>query len=279
MAGNKLKKRPSRKKDIMNEVVSHFSNESGNCKKLSHKICWIRYFETGYLPFTPAELHRSLYQIIDSDGMRPRGKKLLSLRRKYGFTPNPDKTPNRPEEALERFIVATNRTHAFNQIPIGGKKESIDLLIKTEKHEAEFVELKAWTGNDSPLYALVESLKNLVEYRVILNNKIADVPVLDKVHLTVLAPRDYFNSFSLDMTDAEYQHRAEMAQELLKQIADEFDTTIAFKSLQLSSEKFKRHCALLYDCHKPSKKEQIFVDKDYSIPELKYDNWVTLVSS
>lgn len=279
MAGNNMKERPSRKKDIMNEVISHFSMESGKCKKLSHKICWMKYLETGYLPFTPDELHRALYRIIDTDGKRPRGQKLLHLHKKYGFTPNPDKTPNRPEEALERFIVTSNCDSAYNQVPIGGKKESIDLVFKINDREVEFVELKTWNGNDSPLYALVESLKNLVEYRIILNNDIATVPIFEKINLTILAPEDYFSSFCLDKHDDLFSRHVNMTRELLKQIANEFDTNIAFKALRLSSEEFQKHCCSLCDGQVPAPKEQIFVESDYCIPELTYDRWQILVSS
>lgn len=76
----------------------------------------------------------------------------------------PDKIPYRTEEALERLIVVSNGDNFYNQIPIGGGKESIDIGVKESESEFTFIELKPWGNQNSPLYALVESLKNLLEY-------------------------------------------------------------------------------------------------------------------
>jgi hypothetical protein len=106
--------------------------------------------------------------------------------------------PYRTEEALERFIVVSNGDNFFGQIPIGGGKESIDIGIKESDTKFVFVELKPWESQNSPLYAIIEILKNLVEYRVILERHLADVPRWSEVELVVLAPCQYYQKWKLD---------------------------------------------------------------------------------
>ncbi len=149
-------------KDILREVISRLhSHKNGYCR-ITHKQGWLGYLQDGDLVFTLQELHQTLRKVIDSDQMRPKGNKLFCLRRKYNFTIKADKAPYRTEEALERFIAVSNADNFYNQIPIGGGKESIDIGIKENDSKFTFVELKPWSSTNPPFYAVIESLKNLM---------------------------------------------------------------------------------------------------------------------
>ena len=147
-------------KGILKEVISHLQSNKAKYCRITHKRGWLEYLKDGDLVFTAQELHQTLRKVIDSDQMRPKGNKLFCLRRKYNFTIKADKAPYRTEEALERFIVVSNAENFYNQIPIGGGKESIDIGIKENDSKFTFVELKPWSSANPPLYALVENLKN-----------------------------------------------------------------------------------------------------------------------
>ena len=163
-------------KNILKEVIEHLHTRRTEYCRLKHKRGWLEYLDDGDLVFSPIELHETLRQIIDKKGKRPGGDKLFSLHRKTSFTVKEDKAPYRPEEALERFIIVSNSDNFYNQIPIGGRKESIDIGIKEDDSRFIFVELKPWRSSNSPLYAVVESLKNLIEYRIIHERKIKNIP-------------------------------------------------------------------------------------------------------
>lgn len=112
-------------------------------------------------------------------------------------------SPCRIEEALERVIVVAGDKQFINQIvlPDGGH---VDLITDIDKDgNATFVELKMWTNNsDTPLYALLESLKNYFLFNS-LNNK--NYPNIDNsfkekgikniTKLVILAPQEYFNIY------------------------------------------------------------------------------------
>ncbi len=91
------------------------------------------------------------------------------------------------EEALERFIVYANENFA-NQLNVSDARtrESIDLVeIGTNKKICKLIELKPWDTVNSPLYGLVELLKN---YYLLNNRK-------DVVELMLLAPKKYYQRY------------------------------------------------------------------------------------
>jgi len=114
-----------------------------------------------------------------------------------------DKNPYRTEEALERYVIVSNGDRFFNQVSVGGGKESIDIVIRHGTGSVEFVELKPLDSNDSPLYAIVEGLKNLTEYRVIVERQIKELERFWKVNISMLAPRgntiDFFFFWMIQM--------------------------------------------------------------------------------
>ena len=114
--------------------------------------------------------------------------------------------PYRIEEALERVLVAVNNDFK-NQIalPDGGHIDFV-MDINEDKKTATFVELKMWTNNsDSPLYALVECLKNYYLFK-----NLGDIPEcegmkknfekkykIEKIaKLIILAPKEYYDLYN-----------------------------------------------------------------------------------
>ena len=221
-------------KKILKEVVSRLrSHKNGYCR-ITHKRGWLGYLQDSDLVFTVKELHQTLREVIDTDQMRPKGNKLFHLHRKYSFTIKADKTPYRAEEALERFIVLSNPDNFYNQIPIGGRKESIDIGIKESDTKFTFVELKPWSSSNSPLYALVESLKNLIEYRIIHKRNIKDIPQFKDLDLMLLAPEKYYRDYKLIDNNGFYREdMIRVLEKTLKEIGSEFQTNISFKVLQI----------------------------------------------
>jgi len=120
----------------------------------------------------------------------------INLRQRFEFTivHKDNFSIWRNEEALERAIVAKNKEIYFNQINLKkGSKENID-LIKIDDKELTIYELKAENGKDTPLFALIELLKN---YYLFKNSQIDDERVINKtIKLSILAPKEYYDNFS-----------------------------------------------------------------------------------
>ena len=95
-------------KDILSTVIKRLGTQKTRHCRIKHKRGWLEYLEDGDLVFKPSELHNILRRVVDSEGNRPRGDKLLTLRKRTSFTARKNKAPYRPEEALERFIIVSN---------------------------------------------------------------------------------------------------------------------------------------------------------------------------
>ncbi|MBW1794849.1 MAG: hypothetical protein JRJ38_10530 [Deltaproteobacteria bacterium] len=191
-----------------------------------------------------------------------------------------DKTPYRTEEALERFIIVTNSGKFFNQIPIGGGKESIDIGIEETDSEFSFVELKPWNSSNSPMYAIVESLKNLTEYRVILEKKIKDIRVFDKINLIILAPWSYYEAYGLISSSGIcHTDKISILRKTLDELSSEFGTNICLMALQLDHDSFNDACRRICDRERITEQKEIGISGKDAIPELKRDRWELLVSS
>lgn len=267
-------------KDILNEVIAHLHTKRTNYCRLKHKRGWLEYLDDGDLVFSPIELQETLRQIIDKKGKRPRGERLFSLRRKTSFTIKRDKTPYRPEEALERFIVVSNPSNFYNQVPIGGGKESIDIGIKEDDSKFIFVELKPWRSSNSPLYAIVESLKNLIEYRIIHEREIKNIPRYKGVDLYVLAPEEYYQSYRLIDEQGTYlKDKLSILKGTLNSISSEFQASISLMALQQDIESFLTVCKKLFEKNKLTGQSTVSVSERDSIPSLARDKWNLLVSS
>lgn len=267
-------------KGILKEVISHLQSNKAKYCRITHKRGWLEYLKDGDLVFTAQELHQTLRKIIDSDHMRPKGNKLFCLRRKYNFTMKADKSPYRTEEALERFIAISNEGNFYNQIPIGGGKESIDIGIKENDSKFIFVELKPWSSANSPLYALVESLKNLIEYRIIHERKIKDIRQFKELDLIILAPKKYYQTYNL--IDNKGLYREDIIRTLektLKELSSEFQTNVSFMVLELEKSSFLNICRKMYDDKKVKGQDSIHLSKTDAIPILIMNNWKLLATS
>lgn len=264
-------------KDILKNVISELKSEKVGYCRIKHKKGWLGFLDDGDLFFKPSELHQILRQVINA--FPPNGAKLLYQRNRYNFTVTDEKKAYRPEEALERFITASNPDNYFNQIPIGGKKESIDIGIEENKSRFIFVELKPWSSTNSPLFAIVESLKNLIEYRIIHENKIKhheNCKHYDEVNLIILAPQSYYSAYGLiDKSE----DKIKIFKKALNDLSYEFHTNITLMALTLKEEDFFDKCRRICEAQNIDKQQSITISKSDAIPELARDQWKLLVSS
>jgi len=278
-----------KEKDIMEQIFTRFDPTIKDYSLFRKKKGWLNYLrEDMELPFKPESLKNLLFELLAKKENSPRGKKLFMLRQRYEFTAHPDRTPCRPEEALERFIVVSNKGDFFDQIPIRGGKGSIDIGIKEGDAKFIFVELKSWKSSDSPLYAVLESLKNLVLYRIISENKdkfpsYAAVPIFNDVELVILAPEAYYAKYRLtSQPEPESRRNRAKVRELLNKIAYVFGAKISFMSIQLSEDKFLAYCKRAFDKKNrigPKKLPVVTLDGSICAPELKKDQWQLVVAS
>jgi len=255
------------------------TEKNGFCK-ITHKKGWLEFLEDGDLVFTPQELHAVLRTIISINDNRPRGEKLFHLRRKGGFTLKENKEPYRPEEALERFIVYSNESTFYNQVPIGGGKESIDIGIAENSSKFVFVEMKPWNSNNSPLYAIVESLKNLTEYRIIHQKNIKEIPLFKDIELCILAPTAYYQKYGLvDDSGSLKKNRILHFQSLLNSMGTEFKSKICVMSIDIAYDYFKNMCSDIYDKYKLNGQNIAIINYSDARIELDRKKWKLIAES
>jgi hypothetical protein len=252
----------------MERIIEDLNTKKNGYCRIRHKRGWLGYLKDGDTVFTPKELKATIEEVIDNNP--PKGEKLFDLDycKKEGrrsFTMLKTKKPGRPEEALERFIVISNDDDKFyNQIPVGGGKESIDIGIKDES-KFIFIELKPWDRGNSPMYAIIESLKNLMEYQKIKKK----IKRFKERELMILAPSDYYESYKLTNDE-----NLSKLKKTLTKISEEFKTPITFMELIIEKDSFFKKCRELYKG--PGK---VTVSKQNAINGLARDQWKLLVSS
>ena len=223
-------------KRFLNEIITKLTNDLGikkNPKKnnndllrVSTKSFW------NELPEHIEDVEKFAKKIIDV--VNPLNSKCL-FRDDYSDTTDKNERtevtfterdndiylPHRMEEALERVIKIASDNSKLNQIvmPDGGHIDLIDDIDK--KGNATFVELKMWANeNDTPLYALLESLKNYYLFndvrfsktRELFNNK-----GIEKItKLVILAPQQYYDNFKTEKNKS-----YDILKELIKAIEKE----------------------------------------------------------
>jgi hypothetical protein len=261
-----------RKKNVIKKVIADLKPEKDGYCRVTHKKGWLGFLEDGDLAFKPAELRRVLQRIIKENP--PRGEKLFCLRRRDIFTVTNEKQPYRPEEALERFIVASNGNNSYDQIPIGGGKESVDIGIQVSDEKFIFVELKPWRSTNTPLYAIVESLKNLMEYRYILENGINDIPSFEEVDLVVLAPQSYYIDYRLKENGG-----LQNLKRALNDLSVEFNANISLMALRVKKERVFDQCRQICKERNINGQQRIQISHADKIPELARDQWKLLLAS
>lgn len=259
-------------KDILNRVISRLNSKKNGYCMIMHKRGWLDYLLDGDPVFRPVELHSILRAVIDCDAGKPRGTRLFSLRKTLFFKMMPNGTPYRTEEALERFIIVSNGDNFFNQISIGGGKESIDIGFAESDSKFIFVELKPWESQNSPLYALVESLKNLISYRIILERNLADIPRFQEIELMVLAPFQYYQKYGLDV-----DHNIGIMQKTLGDVSTEFHARISFMALDFEKTAFQGTCRAICKRQGLNGEGGMDISKELPVPALSRRNWKSIV--
>lgn len=264
---------------IMKSIVFDLrAMKDGYCQ-LTHKRAWLNYLAHGQLAFDPTDLRGKIEQIVKRDA--PKGDKLFCLEKHVNFTMTAKKVPYRTEEALERFIVNTNRDDDFfNQISIGGRKESIDIGIRGKGNRFTFVELKPWVSTNSPMYAIVECLKNLTQYREILKDKNRNIDHFKRVDIMVLAPLSYYRKYELvDDEDNLRYGIAETISSLLGTIGSAFETAVSLMALEIDKEIFDRTCVQIYQARRLTGQGEVKLEATDTIPSLKRDRWRLIATS
>ena len=72
-------------KNILSTVIKDLDTQKTKYCRIKHKRGWLEYLEDGDSGFIPNELHNILRRVVDSEGNRPRGDKLLTLRKRTSF--------------------------------------------------------------------------------------------------------------------------------------------------------------------------------------------------
>ena len=266
-------------KEILKVVISRLDSTKILYSRIQHKRGWLEFLDDGDLVFHPADLHRILREVVDTKGNRPKGRKLLHRHRKTGFTIKADGSPYRPEEALERFVIVSNRVGFYNQLPIGGRKESVD-IVTSDHGQITFVELKPWRSSNSPLYALVECLKNLIEYRIIFEREINGNRDGQGVTLCVLAPDEYYRTYGLlDRTMQVIPENTSFLQKALDDISVEFQAGLSFMSLHLEEEAFLKRCNQIFKREGLTGQSRVSVKPEDAIPALMKKRWLCIAKS
>jgi len=263
----------TKNKGVLEKVISKLTPPQGKHSRLKHKMGWLEFLANGDLLFTSSQLYDVISAIVNKNP--PEGKKLFCLsEKKSGFTVLSDKTPGRPEEALERFIVFSNPDNFYNQIPIGGRRESIDIGILESDEKFIFVELKPFESTNTPLYGILESLKNLIEYEYILKKGIKNIPRFKEVDLIVLAPKSYWDDYGINESGT-----LQKMKRVLNELGAEFGTNISLMALHIEKDEFFDKCRKICEQRGIDKQQRITISKADALPELARDRWQLLVAS
>lgn len=145
-------------KAIINALKEEWSIGKNNTERwMDSKTGWNALNDNSPLIEIADSIMDVTQRVVHARASNPQIRRRLkfSIIRKNGLI-----SPWRKEEALERLLTA-HHVELRNQYAIGGGKESIDLIKVTEKNEITAIfELKHDCGNDTPLYATIELLKN-----------------------------------------------------------------------------------------------------------------------
>jgi hypothetical protein len=281
----------------MERIISGLKSEKNGYCRISQKRGWFGYLEDGDMVFTPQDLKKMIVRVVKEN--LPRGERLFDLNwcqqeKRFHFTMlgpkkpklGPPVQPYRTEEALERFIVLSNGDRFYNQIPIGGGKESIDIGIKESHSKFIFVELKPWESHDSPLYALIESLKNLIEYWAIPKGIIPEIKRYEHIELMVLAPIAYYRTYRLlEPNGKRSESNLSVVRDTLAKIGSEFKefnlAAISFMTLpDIGKPEFLQKCWEVYkEKFKGQTKELVQLTRAHAIPLLARNRWRLVVST
>ena len=153
----------------------------------------------------------------------------------------------RKEEAIERVIVCDDKNEFYNQITLTNGKENVD-LIEIQDNKIIMYELKAENGKDSPIFALIEILKNYEFFKKAKKNeKLKN----KEIELVILAPKEYYDTYFSN----------EKVREKFNELLHLFDEKISLKTIN-------------FDSNNVLKKLQNKIDNDkWNEPEKKNDQY------
>lgn len=262
---------------LFKRLSTEIHNQHDNRYTLNHKRTWRDLIKKGHWPCDPKVINKKLQVLTACDQYQPRGDRLLYLCSRHKFTLLQSGKPKSAEEALERLIVQANPNNMYGQMPIRGEgRETVD-VVKLENQTGTFIELKPWRTQNSPLYALLESLKNLYLFRILKANNHHGATAFENVKIAILAPFSYYQDYHFLSRDLEIHNRKNV-QEYFDAIAKEFKTEIEILALNWKEE------ALWYVCSaispKNTNKKTTVSVVDYSVIEpLKEKNWIELIAA
>jgi hypothetical protein len=259
-------------------LIDRFAKEihsvHDNRYTLNHKKTWLDLVDMGIWPCEPDLLFKKLQELMKLDEFQPRGKKLLSLRLRDGFTLLPSMRPGRPEEALERLIVHSNSGAMFGQMPIRGGKESVD-IVRLRNKVGTFIELKPWKSNYSPLYAVLEGLKNLALFNLLKTMGHQKCENFEHVNLMVLAPVDYFLDYHL-INEHGTTDKYTQVKEFIEATASIFRTRIQMLGINWKEEDMAKVCQDI--CPTLSQENKVVSVLGYPPIEALFEkNWIKII--
>lgn len=259
---------------LMDRFTKEIHSAHDNRFTLNHKKTWLALVDHGIWPCEPQTISEKLQELTMLEEYQPRGEKLLCLRSRDRFTLLPSSRPGRPEEALERLIVHSNSDTMFGQMPIRGGKEAVD-IVRLRNKVGTFIELKPWRSTDSPLYAILEGLKNLAYFNVLQSIGHQRCDDFSRVNLMVLAPFDYFRDYHLINEHGELNNDTQV-KEFIEALADTFKTRIQIFGLNWKEDELLKICKNIYPAP-PKENVVVSVSEHPPIEALNEKNWIKII--
>jgi hypothetical protein len=162
----------------------------------------------------------------------------------------------------------------FGQMPIRGGKESVD-IVRLRNKVGTFIELKPWKSKDSPLYAILEGLKNLAIFNVLKAKGHQRCDNFSCIDLAVLAPVRYYQDFHLLNEHGEVNNYFQV-KEFIEALAATFKTRIQIFGLNWKEKELLKVCK---DICPSAPRENIVVSvSEYPLIEALFEkNWIKLI--
>jgi hypothetical protein len=259
---------------LIDRLAKEIHSIHDNRYTLNHKKTWLDLVDNGIWLCEPYSLSKKLQELMKLDEYQPRGEKLLRLRSRDEFTLLSSMRPGRPEEALERLIVQSNSRTMFGQMPIRGGKESVD-IVRLRNKVGTFIELKPWKSNNSPLYAVLEGLKNFALFNVLKAMGHQRCENYEHVNLMVLAPVEYFLDYHLINEHGKHNNYTQV-KEFIEAIASNFRTRIQIFGLNWKEEELLMVCNDI--CPAPPKENKVVSVSGYPPIEALFEkNWIKII--
>lgn len=168
-----------------------------NLKNMTN--AWNKLIAEKSIPFDPEVLKEAIGKEVKTICLPKNGKKVLKIEKKgecYTRLMSTKYPVGHYEIALAVFIQKLNDS-CYAQFTLTGNTENWDILNIYSDNSAEFIELKEWDSKDSPLFALVEALKNFELYNHISKLNKAQHTQFSDSSISILAPIEYYIKYNL----------------------------------------------------------------------------------